>query len=283
LWRQPVVSELDWSVIRQIVQRLQPQTLLQLANGPPTKDSDARSVGHGTPVPTTESNVRTVSGAAAPIWVAAEAVYSIRADGLWFTNGETPLLSADQLIDLYVDTVGRNTTLLLNVPPDARGLFTDSAVGALGQFGLGVPALYRTNVAAGRFALADSVYGDDAQFGADAAVDGRLETAWVAGRSATTGRLEIDLGTERTFDLVSIREPVALGERATRHHVEVRQSGVWTTIASGTVIGRRKLHRLSAAVTGDRVALVVAEARGAPAVSELGLYDSATTRMSQHE
>jgi hypothetical protein len=47
------------------------------------------------------------------------------------------------------------------------------------------------------------------------------------------------------------------------------------TIATGTAIGERKLHRLSA-VSADRVALVITAARGAPAITELGVYD--TTR-----
>ena len=45
------------------------------------------------------------------------------------------------------------------------------------------------------------------------------------------------------------------------------------TIATGTVIGGRKLHRMSP-VTADRVALVITQARGAPAVTELGVYDT---------
>jgi len=45
------------------------------------------------------------------------------------------------------------------------------------------------------------------------------------------------------------------------------------TIATGTAIGERKLHRMSP-VTADRVALVITEARGAPAISELGVYDT---------
>jgi alpha-L-fucosidase len=83
----------------------------------------------------------------------------------------------------------------------------------------------------------------------------------------------VDLGAGRSFDVVSIQEPIALGERATRHHLEARMNGVWTIIASGGPIGQRKLHRLGP-VTADRVALTITDARGAPAISELGLYDS---------
>ena len=88
--------------------------------------------------------------------------------------------------------------------------------------------------------------------------------------------MEIDLGGPRSFDLISIQEPIALGERATEHHVDARSGGVWTTIATGTAIGERKLYKLTA-VTADRVALIITAARGAPAISELGLYDASGT------
>ena len=100
-----------------------------------------------------------------------------------------------------------------------------------------------------------------------------VETFWAAAAGQTSARLEIDLGGSRSFDLISIQEPIALGERATQHHVEARANGVWTTIATGTAIGERKLYRMSP-VTADRVALVITEARGAPAITELGVYDT---------
>jgi len=144
------------------------------------------------------------------------------------------------------------------------------------SLGPAIAALYRTNVAAGQAASADSVFGNLPPYGAASAVDGRVETFWAAAAGQTSARLEINLGASRSFDLISIQEPIALGERATQHHVEARSNGVWMTIATGTAIGARKLHRMSP-VTADRVALVITEARGAPAVTELGVYDSGTT------
>src|SRR6185369_5619380 len=98
-------------------------------------------------------------------------------------------------------------------------------------------------------------------YAAASAVDGRTETFWAAAAGQTSARLEVDLGGRRSFDLISIQEPVALGERAAQHHVEARANGVWTTIATGTAIGQRKLYRIGA-VTADRVALVITAARG---------------------
>jgi alpha-L-fucosidase len=105
------------------------------------------------------------------------------------------------------------------------------------------------------------------------AVDGRLDTFWAAGEGKTSARLVVDLGTDRSFNVVSIQEPIALGERTTEHHLEAKSNGVWTTIASGTAIGQRKLHRVGN-VTASGIALVITQARGIPAIAELGVYQS---------
>jgi alpha-L-fucosidase len=279
LWQAPGVPTFDWSTIRDFVRGLQPQTLVEFSNAAPMSVSDVRSIGLSAPgtqaqAPADQSSVQSPAGAAGTTaYIPAEAVYGIRPGWFWHAAEDGQVKTVDELVDLYLDTVGRNSLLRLNVPPDTRGLLSDPDVAVLNQLGLAIAALYRTNVAAGRAATADSVFEALPRYAAASAVDGKLETFWAAAAGQTAARLEIDLGGPRSFDLISIQEPIALGERATQHHVEARANGAWMTIATGTAIGERKLHRLSP-VTADRVALVITDARGAPAISELGLYDS---------
>jgi len=277
LWQAPGVPAFDRAAIRDLVHRLQPQTLLELANAAPMPTNDVRSIGlsaPGDPAPTDQSNVQSPAGAGgATEYIPAEGVYSIRPSWFWHAAEDGQVKTVDQLVGLYLDTVGRNSLLRLNVPPDTRGRLPDPDVAALNQLGAAIAALYRTNVAAGQAATADSVFEDLPPYAAASAVDGRAETFWAAAAGQTGARLEIDLGGPRSFDLVSIQEPVSLGERVTQHHVEARANDVWMTIATGTAIGQRKLYRMSP-VTADRVALVITEARGAPAISELGVYDT---------
>ena len=278
LWQAPGTPTFDWAAIRDFVRGLQPQTLVEFSNAAPMAASDVHSIGHSSPVnpnpPADQSSVQSLGGAAGTTaYIPAEAVYSIRPGWFWHAAEDGQVETVNQLVDLYLDTVGRNSLFRLDVPPDTRGLLADPDVAALNQLGPAIAALYRTNVAAGQAATADSVFEDLPPYAAASAVDGRLETFWAAAAGQTSGRLEIDLGGSRSFDLISIQEPIALGERATQHHVEARTNGVWTTIATGTAIGERKLHRITA-VTADRVALVITEARGAPAITELGVYDT---------
>jgi alpha-L-fucosidase len=276
LWQAPGRPDFDWSAIRALVRQLQPQTLLELANLAPMTANDVRTIGlssapDASPAPADQSSVQTVGGAAA--YIPAEAVYSIRPSWFWHAAEDGQVTTADDLVGLYLNTVGRNSLLRLNVPPDTRGLLADPDVAVLNQLGPAIAALYRTNVAAGQPATADSVFDDLPAYAAASAVDGRTDTFWAAATGQSSARIEVDLGGLRSFDLISIQEPIALGERTTQHHVEARANGVWMTIATGTAVGERKIHRTSP-VTADRVALVITEARGAPAITELGVYDT---------
>jgi len=279
LWQAPGTPAFDWTAIRDFVRALQPQTLVEFSNAAPMPPSDLRSVGQSspgpgtTPAPTDQSSVQLSGGAAGPSYIPAEAVYSIRPNWFWHAADDAQVKTGDQLLGLYLDSVGRNSLLRINVPPDTRGLLADPDVAALNQLGGAVRALYRTNVAAGRPATADSVFEDLSAYAAPAAVDGRADTFWAAAAGQTSARLEIALEGAPLFDLISLQEPIALGERTTDFHVDARVNGAWTTVASGTFIGERKLFQIPP-VSADRVALVITGARGAPALSELGLYDS---------
>ena len=172
------------------------------------------------------------------MWYPAEAVTSIRPGWFWHAAEDTQLKTLSQLLDLYYDSVGRNSVLLLNVPPNAQGLLATPDVAAMDQTGAAIRAIYQSNVVAARPAFADSVFKNAPGRAASMAVDGKIDTFWAAGEGKTSARLEFDLGAPRAFNVVSIQEPIALGERTTQHHVEAKSNGAWTTIASGTAIGR---------------------------------------------
>jgi alpha-L-fucosidase len=170
------------------------------------------------------------------------------------------------------DSVGRNSVLLLNVPPNKDGLLPPQDVARLGQFGASIRNLFTTNRAAGKDATGDSTFHDD--YGAARAVDGKLDTFWAAGDGTTSGRLEVDLGGATSVRIVDLAEPIALGERSKQYHVEVQAPGstTWTTISTGTIIGQRNLIRVNPARMAQKIGVVIEDARGVPAIAELGVY-----------
>ena len=273
----PLTSALDWKTIHDLVHRLQPHALVEVGNAVASEGADVRSVGDAlAPRPVADqSSVEPSPDAAipSPVWYPAEAVYSIRPSWFWHAADDMRQKTLNQLVDIYYDSVGRNSILRLNVPPNTEGLLASPDVTEIDQFGAAIRAIYQSNVAAARPAVADSVFNDMPSYGPAMAVDGKRDTFWAAGEGTMSARLEIDLGSARSFNVVSLEEPIALGERITQHRVEAKSNGVWTTIASGTAVGHRKLHRVGA-LTATNVALVITQARAAPAITELGVYES---------
>jgi alpha-L-fucosidase len=279
-WDDPgTPATFDWNAIRSLVRQLQPHTLVDVGDVVSIAGADVRSLGQALPAPTPPADQTSVqvipdAGSQLPIWYPAEAVYSIRPGWFWHAAEDTELKTLTQLVGLYYDSVGRNSNLRLNVPPNTQGLLAAPDFAEMGQYGAALSAIYQTNFAEAQPASADSVFGSLPSYAPSMAVDGNVDTFWAAGEAATSARLEVDFASAVTFNLVSVQEPIALGERVTQHHLEAKSNGVWTTIASGTAIGERKLHRVGA-VTATSIALVVTQARGSPAIAELGVYESA--------
>ena len=67
-------------------------------------------------------------------WIPEECDVSIRPGWFYHKNEDDQVKTPAQLFDLYVNSVGRGANLLLNVPPDTRGLITSCDSAALVGF-----------------------------------------------------------------------------------------------------------------------------------------------------
>ncbi len=67
-------------------------------------------------------------------WIPAECDVSIRPGWFYHANEDAQVKSSQQLFDLYLKSVGRGANLLLNVPPDRRGLINQHDSASLMEF-----------------------------------------------------------------------------------------------------------------------------------------------------
>ncbi len=67
-------------------------------------------------------------------WIPAECDVSIRPSWFYHANENDKVKKPDELFDLYLQSVGRGANLLLNVPPDRRGLIHENDSAALVGF-----------------------------------------------------------------------------------------------------------------------------------------------------
>jgi alpha-L-fucosidase len=205
---------------------------------------------------------------AGPDWVPGECDTSIRRG--WFWHAAEEPKSLEQLLEIYFKSVGRNCVLLLNVPPNTDGRLDDADVQRLREFKDAIDRIFAEDLAEGALASAEQIRGDDPSFGPDQALDGDLDTYW-AGNFAE-GSITLDLGSSKTFNVIRLQEPISMGQRVAAYRVDVREGGAWKTVSRGSTIGYKKLDRLEAAGTADRVRIVIERALAVPLIAEVGFH-----------
>ncbi len=277
----------DWPTTWALVRELQPDAVIFSDVGP-----DIRWVGNEkgiagetcwatyTPVATNggpavpgdvrekESTVGTRNG---KFWLPAECDVSIRPGWFWHPAENTKVKTPPQLFDLYCESTGRGASFLLNVPPDRRGLIYDADAESLRGFGRIMNATFARNLAAGA-----RVKASNTRRGYQPAhmLDENRHTYWATDDGVMQAEIIFDLPIAVNFDLVLVRETIALGQRIGGFSVEYWKDGGWTNFGDGTSIGACRILRSGQAVTAHRVRLKITESEACPVLSEFALYRS---------
>ncbi|CAN0902628.1 Alpha-L-fucosidase 1 [Linum grandiflorum] len=210
-------------------------------------------------------------------WLPAECDVSIRPSWFWHESESPKRLS--HLLDIYYNCVGRNSLLLLNVPPNTTGLISETDVDRLREFRASIDTIFSTNLAQGCSARASSQRGGDKKnggaFRADNVLDDdHLWTYWAPSERERNGEYWIEIkcgdGLLKKFNVIRVQEAIGLGQRVKRHEVYV--DGV--RVAKGTTIGYKRLHRIGNGVdvTGESVRVKVLDSRDVPLISSIGIH-----------
>jgi alpha-L-fucosidase len=274
-----------WPETWALVKSLQPATLIFSDAGP-----DIRWIGNerGYAGETNWSTIDTegvvVGGAdqaylntgdpAGRKWVVPLCDTSIRPGWFYHAAEDDRVKTPQELLEVYYRSVGRNCVLLLNVPPDRRGLFHENDVAALREFRRILDETFAVNFAADRPVVADNYRHGNAYFSPSKVVDADLDSYWATDDGTRRATLEIDLGETTLFDRMMLQEPIRFGQRISAFAVDARVGGEWIRVAAGTTIGYKRLLRIDA-VEADRVRVVIEEANNVPALSNVGLFKAA--------
>ena len=90
--------------------------------------------------------------------------------------------------------------------------------------------------------------------------------------TAASAWIEVTLPAAALVSVISLQEPIQLGQRIAAHRVEALDAhSQWQTLCTGTTIGHKRLHRLEPFLT-NRLRLVIEHALAAPALSSLQLF-----------
>jgi alpha-L-fucosidase len=258
----------DWPRTFGLVKRLQPDSVIFSDAGP-----DIRWIGNeiGSAGSTNWSTMNPAAvpypGASGPgiiealqqgdpagtVWRPGETDVSIRPGWFYHPAEDEKVRTVENLVQLYFSSVGRNSKLLLNVPPTREGLLHDTDVARLRGMRASLDTLFATDLARGR----------------------RLRTA---GTGAGVTLFDVDLGRSVPVSIVSLREDITRGQAVARYEVtgsdgvrELSLGGPWLPLSRGTTIGYRKLDGI-APVQVRQVRVIVQEALRPPRNLTLELF-----------
>ena len=204
-------------------------------------------------------------------WLPAEVDVSIRPGWFYHAKEDAKVKTPDELVKIYFESVGRGASLLLNVPPDRRGLIHENDVAALRGMRARLDAMYAKDLAAGAAVTADNVRGNAPQFAAANVLDNDRKTYWATDDGVTTATLEFTLPEARTFNTICLQEFVELGQRVLKFSIDAKVDGGWKSKANGTSIGWKRLLQIDS-VTTNALRIRVEEAKACPALSTVALY-----------
>ncbi|MDY3938922.1 MAG: alpha-L-fucosidase [Spirochaetia bacterium] len=191
-----------------------------------------------------------VSEAEKTVWYPAECDTSIRPGWFYHESQDIQVKSLSTLMDIYYKSVGRNSVLLLNIPPDKRGLLHEKDVERLKEFGDTVREVFSRNIAV------NAVRKDSTPEGADYRMT-----------------VELDLGSSQYFNRLSIGENIANGQRVEKFALEVWNGYKWKEVERSTTIGYKRLLKFPRQ-KAQKVRIRIEQARFTPEISSIGLYNS---------
>lgn len=166
-------------------------------------------------------------------WYPSEVDVSIRPGWFYHKEQDNKVKSLKHLTDIYFQSVGYNSVLLLNIPPDTRGLINEADVNRLKEFK----------------AYLDNTFSDNK------ITDGNK--LW----KATKGeRKEYTLEEKSAINVIMLQEDISKGQRIEEIEIEAFTDGQWKNVAHGTTVGYKRMFRFPDVKT-EKIRITLTDSR----------------------
>lgn len=206
-------------------------------------------------------------------WVPAEADVSIRPGWYYHPYEDHKVKTLPHLLDIYYQSVGRNASLLLNLPIDNRGLVHENDQMQLRKLATQLEKDFAENILGEAQVSATNVRGGSSSYAASQVNDSNSQTYWATNDSVVTATISFSFDKPMTFNRLLLQEYIALGQRVKAFDVEVETDGRWEKVDQQTTIGYKRILRLKT-VTSSKLRINITDAKGAIALSNVELFNA---------
>ncbi|MFC4672305.1 alpha-L-fucosidase [Dysgonomonas termitidis] len=274
----------DWNLFHETVYRNQPHAIIFSDVGPgcrwmgnergiagetnwSTINIDGFEPGRNAP-PSEILNSGEQGGKA---WVPAETDVSIRPGWFYSPSTDDKVKTVDELMDIYYTSVGRNSNLLLNVPPDRRGRIHPADSIRLMEFRTAREEAFRKDLTVSAKAKSSETRNGQ-QYKTSNVLDNDYNTYWASGDDKTAPALEITFEKVTTFNRLLLQEYIPLGQRVYSFSVKYWDDAKsdWSLLSDATTIGYKRILRFPA-ITSNKIKIEF-NALACVAISTIGVY-----------
>jgi alpha-L-fucosidase len=255
--------ETEWSVVP-----VSSKNLDEIAGSSQQNEGNGAFVPEGGMMGADLGSRAVISKAKGLIWYPSEVDVSIRPGWFYHSKEDDRVKTPEKLLDIYFSSVGRNSLLLLNIPPDRRGLLHENDVQNLQLLKKAVDDIFTTNCITGAKIKSDSHLGKHKP---DRCIDEDNKSWWAAAPDHSEATLELKLKGSQTFNVLLLQENISTGQRIESFILEGWVSGAWQKLTEGTTVGYKRLIRFDTVET-DQVRLHILKSRLNPTLSSFGLF-----------
>jgi alpha-L-fucosidase len=204
-------------------------------------------------------------------WLPAEVDVSIRPGWYYHPYEDHKVKSLPRLLDIYYQSVGRNASLLLNLPIDRRGLVHEKDVEQLNKLARKLKEDFSNELIGNQKIEASNVRGNSSDYAAFKTIDGDKNTYWSTDDGITDATLTVIFNEPTSFNRFLVQEYIQLGQRVQQFSLEAEINGSWEKIAEETTIGYKRILRFET-VIADKVRFRVLKAKGSPVIATMEMY-----------
>ena len=202
------------------------------------------------------------------VWYPAEIDVSIRPGWFYHPEEDDKVKSAAKLLDIYYSSVGRNGVLLLNIPPDKKGLIHENDIKNLKQWKEIRVKTFSQNL------FQNAKISGIKKKEANSMLDEDYFSYWTTKGKNSTAIIEFNLNTLQNFDVLLLQENINVGQRIEKFVLEYKDGKQWKKAAEGTTVGYKRIIKFDP-IQAKVVRLRIESSRLNPTISTIGLYKQA--------
>ena len=159
-------------------------------------------------------------------------------DWFWEPGRDEILYPLDKLVNMYYNSVGHNSTLILGLTPNAEGLIPEADAERLKELGDEINRRFSNQIAT---------------------TDG-------VGK-----KINLKLPKNQQVNQLVLMEEISKGERVRKFMVEAKTKQGWKTIFEGSAIGHKFIHQFDA-IEASEFRLKILESKGEAQIKEFSIY-----------